>query len=75
MNATRSYHDVPGQRATEHRLVVTIEDTRYTSQYIVTHDCYSALDPKDVAKPIDSHLWATMMHTIEHNLRKNLTHA
>lgn len=75
MKATRSYHDVPGQKATEHRLTVTLEGARYEAQYIVTHECYSAIDPKDAAKIIDSYLWGQLMHTIEHNLRKNMTHA
>lgn len=75
MQAKRSYEDRPGLKATAHKLSATIGGVSYQVEHIVTYEAYSALDPKDVAKIIDSYLWGQLMHTVEHNLRKNLTHA
>lgn len=75
MKATRSYIARPGLKATAHKLSATIDGVSYQVEHLVTYEAYAALDPKDVAKIIDSYLWEQLMHSIEHNLRKNLTHA
>lgn len=75
MQAKRSYEARPGLKATAHRLSATIDGVSYQVEHVVTYEAYSALDPKDAAKIIDSYLWGQLMHTIEHNLRKNMTHA
>ena len=75
MQAKRSYEARPGLKATAHKLSATIGGVHYQVEHIVTYEAYSALDPKDASRIIDSYLWGQLMHTIEHNLRKNLTHA
>lgn len=75
MQAKRSYEARPGLKATAHKLSATIAGISYQVEHVVTYEAYSALDPKDAAKIIDSYLWGQLMHTIENNLRKNLTHA
>ena len=75
MQAKRSYEARPGLKATAHKLSATLGGVSYQVEHVITYEAYSALDPKDVAKIIDSSLWSQLMHTIEHNLRKNLTHA
>lgn len=75
MQAKRSYEALPGLKATAHKLSVTIDGDSYTVEHIDTYEVYSALDPNDAANLIDSYLWGKLMHTIEHNLRKNLIHA
>jgi hypothetical protein len=62
-------------KATEHRLEVEIGGTRFAISHVITHATYSNLDPKDASHIIETFLWDNMMHTIEHHLRKNLTHA
>lgn len=75
MKATRSYIPRPEMQATEHVLTVVIDGVAYRYTHVITIEAYSGLDPKSALAFIDSQLWQGMMHTIEHNLRKNLTHA
>lgn len=74
MQAKRSYEALPGLKETVHKLSVTIGGDSYTVEHIDTYEVYYALDPNDAANIIDSYLWGKLMHTIEHNLRKNLIH-
>lgn len=75
MQSTRSYEARPELKATAHKLTAIVGGVKFAVEHLVTYEAYSALDPKDVTKIIDSYLWEQLMHSIEHNLRKNLTHA
>lgn len=75
MKATRSYHALPELAATEHRLSAVIEGVEYVASYALSHATYENLDPAYATKMVESYLWTNLMRTIEHNLRKNLTHA
>lgn len=65
----------PMSVGTKHRLTAVIEGTVYEANYTIDINLYAALDPKDARKIVESYLWQQLMHTIEHHLRKNLTHA
>ena len=75
MKVTRSYYPRPDLKATEHRLEAVLDGQRYAVSHVITHAQYSGLQPESASKLIESQLWGQLMHTIEHNLRKNLTHA
>ena len=75
MKATRSYRALPELKATEHRLSAVIDGVEYAVDYVLSLATYANLDPSYATKMIESHLWTNLMRTIEHDLRKNLTHA
>ena len=75
MKVTSSSRARPELRATEHRLSVVIDGEEYAASYTMSHATYAHLDLAFATKMIESHLWTNLMRTIEHNLRKNLTHA
>lgn len=75
MKATRSYTARPELKATEHRLDVVVDGQVYSVAHVITHVQYAGLDPDAARKLIETQLWGQMMHTLEHYLRKNLTHA
>lgn len=75
MKATRSYRALPERQATEHRLSAVIDGVEYAVAYVLPLATYAHLDPDFATKMVESHLWTNLMRTIEHNIRKNLTHA
>ena len=75
MKATRSYRDLPALLCTEHRLSAVIDGVEYASVYTLPNATYAHLDPDFATKMVESHLWTNLMRAVEHNLRKNLTHA
>lgn len=75
MKATRSYRAIPELLVTEHRLSAVIDGVEYTVVHVLPPATYSHLDPDFATKMVESYLWTNLMRTIEHNLRKNLTHA
>lgn len=75
MKATRSYRALPELKATEHRLSAVIDGVEYAVDYVLSLATYANLDPAYATKMVESHLWTNLMRTIEHDLRKNLTHA
>ena len=75
MKATRSYRALPELKATEHRLSAVIDGVEYAVAHVMPLATYANLDPDFASKMVESYLWTNLMRTIEHNLRKNLTHA
>ena len=75
MKATRSSSALPELHATEHRLSAVIDDVEYAVAYALPIAPYANLDPDFATKMVESYLWTNLMRAIEHNLRKNLTHA
>ena len=75
MKATRSYRALPELLATEHRLSAVVEGVEYAVSYVLPNATYAHLDPDFSTKMVESSLWTNLMRTIEHDLRKNLTHA
>ena len=75
MKATRSYRALPERQATEHRLSAVIDGVEYAEDCILPIATYAHLDPAFATQMVESHLWTNLMRTIEHDLRKNLTHA
>lgn len=75
MKATRSSRALPELKATEHRLSAVIGDVEYAVAYVPQLATYAHLDPDFATKMVEYYLWTNLMRTIEHNLRKNLTHA
>ena len=75
MKATRSYRALPERQATEHRLSAVIDGVEYTVDYVLSLTTYANLDPAFATKVVESDPWTNLMRTLEHNLRKNLTHA
>ena len=75
MKATRSSRAIPELLVTEHRLSAVIDGVEYAVVYVLPLATYEHLDPAFATKMVESHLWTNLMRTIEHNLRKNLTHA
>lgn len=75
MKATRSSHARPELKATEHRLSAVIDGEEYAASYTLSHATYAHLDPDSATKMVEYYLWTNLMRTIEHNLRKSLTHA
>ena len=75
MKATRSYRALHELHATEHRLSAVIDGVEYAVAYVPPLATYAHLDPDFATKMIEYYLWTNLMRTIEHNLRKNLTHA
>ena len=75
MKATRSYRALPELQATEHRLSAVIDGVEYAVACILPIATYANLDPAFATEMVESHLWTNLMRTIEHDLRKNLTHA
>ena len=75
MKATRSSRAIPELLVTEHRLSAVIGGVEYSVVYVLPPATYTHIDPAFATKMVESHLWANLMRTIEHNLRKNLTHA
>ena len=75
MKATRSSRAIPELLVTEHRLSAVIDGVEYTVVYVLPHATYAHLDPAFATKMVESYLWTNLMRTIEHDLRKNLTHA
>ena len=75
MKATRSYRALPELQATEHRLSAVIDGVEYAVAHVPQLAPYAHLDPDFATKMVESYLWTNLMRTIEHDLRKNLTHA
>ena len=75
MKATYTTRAIPEMLVTEHRLSVVIDGVEYVEYHVLPRGTYANLDPAYATKMIESHLWTNLMRTIEHNLRKNLTHA
>ena len=75
MKATSSSRAIPELLVTEHRLSAVIDGVEYAVVYILPTATYAHLDPAFAAKMVESYLWTNLMRTIEHDLRKNLTHA
>ena len=75
MKATRSSRAIPELLVTEHRLSAVIDGVEYTVVQVLPSATYAHLDPAFATKMVESCLWTNLMRTIEHNLRKNLTHA
>ena len=75
MKATRSYRALPELKATEHRLSAVIDGVEYAVAHVLPLATYANLDPAFATNMVETYLWANLMRTIEHNLRKNLTHA
>lgn len=75
MKATRSSRAIPELLVTEHRLSAVIDGVEYAVVYVLPLATYAHLDQAFATKMVESYLWTNLMRTIEHNLRKNLTHA
>lgn len=75
MKVTRSSRALPELKATEHRLSAVIDGVEYAASYVLSLATYANLEPAYATKMVESYLWTNLMRTIEHNLRKNLTHA
>lgn len=75
MKATRSYRALPERQATEHRLSAVIDGVEYAVDYVLPIATYAHIDQAFATKMVESYLWTNLMRTIEHNIRKNLTHA
>ena len=75
MKATRSYRALHELKATEHRLSAVIDGVEYAVAYVLPLATYANLDQAFATNMAETHLWANLMRTIEHNLRENLTHA
>ena len=75
MKATRSSRALPEIKATVHRLSAVIDGVEYAVAYVLPLATYAHLDPDFATKMVESYLWTNLMRTIEHNIRKNLTHA
>ena len=75
MKVTRSSRAIPALLVTEHRLSAVIDGVEYTVFHVLPPATYAHLDPAFATKMVESYLWTNLMRTIEHNLRKNLTHA
>lgn len=75
MKATRSYRAIPELLVTEHRLSAVIDGVEYAVAYVLPLATYAHLDPDFATNMVESYLWTNLMRTIEHNIRKNLTHA
>lgn len=75
MKAARPCHALPELKATEHRLSIVIDGVEYAVAYVLPLAPYANLDPAFATKMVESDPWTNLMRTLEHNLRKNLTHA
>ena len=70
MKATYTTRAIPEMLVTEHRLSVVIEGVEYVEYHVLPRGTYACLDPAFAPKMIESYLWANLMRTIVHQLRK-----
>ena len=55
---------------TTHTLTAVLSGQIITAKHIIPNDAYAALKVEDANTLIEAQLWQTLMHNIEHNLRK-----
>ena len=70
MKATYTTRVVPEMLVTEHRLSAVIEGVEYVAYHVLPSGTYAHLDPAFAPKMVESCLWANLMRTVEHQLRK-----